>query len=251
MSRVIYPNPPIEEATCQFTLAEELPWDEMTPSLLFGELRTDYPGLPSQQHLVQANIGGSSPGGMPEVGIAGNVRFVFADSENVNRLSVGRSAISVHRARPYRSFKNELLVRIRRDVPRIMALLNQEDLFKAVSVRYINRIIIPEITFALRDYFNYWGADNGLPKPFDKRTTGFFYRTNALHNEQSENVTVTFGSADSGGSIGTFILDIDLAHNFTKPAKTDEVIDRMIDIQGSVNSIFESLVTDKCRELFG
>ncbi len=56
MSKQSYKNPPIEEAICQFTFAEHLPWNSDTPRHLFEKVRGRYPAMPTQQQILQANI---------------------------------------------------------------------------------------------------------------------------------------------------------------------------------------------------
>src|SRR5579864_8696823 len=101
MARTKYANPPIDEATCQFTLSEPLKWTNSSPGRLFEGLKDRYPGLPSQQQLLQANL---TPGAgiiSPELALTQNERVVFIDDENEAKLSVGPSIVSLHRGKPY------------------------------------------------------------------------------------------------------------------------------------------------------
>lgn len=252
MPRRIYANPPIDEATCQFTVANDLPWDiAATPSRLFDFVKQFYPGMPQQQQLLQANMAGAVPVAItPNISLSNTNRVIFTDEAGLNRLSVSPTAISIHRERPYVGFKHELLKRINRDLPEVLNVFDHEESFKAVSVRYVNRIVVPRPKIELTDYFNYWGAENGLPDPFGGDITGFFYRTAARHANQPENLTLTFGTLDSPPNEAAFILDMDLVHEFEQPVKAAQAIEQMISIQALVNSTFESLITDKCRELF-
>ena len=114
----------------------------------------------------------------------------------------------------------------------------------------MNRIVVPGRTVELSEYFNYWGAENGLPSPFDGRISGFFYRTAAEHSSQPENLTLTFGTLDAPENEAAFILDMDLIHNFDQPVTVGKATEQVISIQAVANSTFESLITDKCRKLF-
>jgi uncharacterized protein (TIGR04255 family) len=251
MSRRVYANPPIDEATCHFALANELSWDKTTPSHLFDHLKQFYPGMPEQQQLVQANLAVAVQGAAsPNLSLANSQRIVFLDDQGINRLSVSPASISVHRAKPYGGFKHELLDRLRRDLPEVLHVFDHEESFKAVSVRYINRIAVPKPTIELTEYFNYWGAKNGLPGPFNGAVAGFFYRTSAQHSDQPENLTVTFGTLDAPEKTVAFLLDMDLVHTFDEPVKVEQAVEQLISIQALVNSTFEAFITDKCRELF-
>jgi uncharacterized protein (TIGR04255 family) len=245
-----YANPPIDEAVCQFTLAEPVNWSASTPGHLFESLKDRYPGLPSQQQLLQANL---TPGGgiiSPELALTHNERVVFIDEKNEGRLSVGPRIVSLHRAQPYIGFEEELLPRVKRDVPAVLELLEHTPAFSAVSVRYINKIVIRENHFDLVEYFTYWGASSALPEPFDGEISGFFYRIGGNRSLRPETLTLTFGSVDAPKDSAAFILDIDLTHNFEESLDTKGAITRLIELKALENQIFESLLTDKCRELF-
>jgi uncharacterized protein (TIGR04255 family) len=250
MAGVKYANPPIDEAVCQFTLAESVQWTESTPNRLFEHLKDRYPGLPSQQQMLQANL---TPGGgilAPELALARNERVVFIDDRNEGRLSVGPRIVSVHRARPYIGFEEELLPRIKRDVPSVLEVLEHAPVFSGIAVRYINRIVIRENSFDLSEYFTYWGASSALPEPFDGDLNGFFYRTGGKRTSRPETLTLTFASVDAPKDSAAFVLDIDLVHNFDDPLDTASAITRLTELKTLENQIFESLITDKCRDLF-
>lgn len=250
MAGTKYVNPPIEEATCQFTLSESAEWNKLTPGRLFESLRDRYPGLPSQEQLLQANL---TPGAgiiSPELALTQNERVVFVDSKNEARLSVGPKFISLHRGRPYIGFEEELLPRIRKDLPAVLAVLEHEPTFSAVSTRYVNKIVIPEKNFELSDYFAYWGASSALPEPFEGDIAGFFYRIGGKGTSRPEVLSLTFGSIDSPKDSAAFVLDVDLGHNFDEPVSTDNAIAQLIKLKDLENQIFESLLKDRTRELF-
>jgi uncharacterized protein (TIGR04255 family) len=250
MAGTKYANPPIDEATCQFTLAEPIKWTPSTPSQLFEHLKGRYPGLPSQQQLLEANLTPGAGVVSPEIALTQNERVVFIDDPNQGRLSVGPRTISLHRGRPYIGFEEELLPRIKKDLPAVLGVLEHTAAFSSVSTRYINKIIIKEQTFDLADYFTYWGAASVLPEPFDGEIGGFFYRIGGKRASRPETLSLTFGSIDAPKDSAAFILDIDLTHNFEDPVNTDDATAQLIELKELENQIFESLITDKCRELF-
>lgn len=250
MAGTKYKNPPIDEATCQFSLSEPMEWVPSTAGRLFDNLKDRYPGLPAQQQLLQANL---TPGAgivSPELALTQNERVIFSDNKNQGRLSVGPRVISLHRGQPYVGFEEELLPRIRRDLPAVLEILEHTPTFNGVSTRYVNRIVINEKSFDLADYFTYWGATSTLPEPFDGEIAGFFYRIGGKRASRPEILSLTFGSIDAPKDSAAFILDIDLAHNFESPVDMDDAITELICLKELENKIFESLITDKCRELF-
>src|SRR5262245_56221309 len=157
-----YRNPPIDEATCQFTLAEQIVWDPSVASRLFEHFKDRYPGMPSQQQLIQANLTPATGAVAPSLSIVPSDRIVFFGKQDANRLSVGPQLIGVHRTRPYNGFEEDLLPRIGSEVSEVLDVLDHEQTFAAVSVRYVNRIVIDSSSFDLEEYFSYWGASSAL-----------------------------------------------------------------------------------------
>lgn len=250
MKRIKYQNPPIEEAICQFTFAQPLPWNPETPRLLFEKVRDRYPAMPTQQAVLQANL---TPGVGPEtpgLSLAPIERVVFADAENLGRFSVGPQSIAVHRARPYIGFEEDMLPRIREGIPSSVRFLQPNPLFANASLRYINRIEVMADEFDLADYFNYLNSVDMLPSGFGGTVTGFLFRTTAKQDSTPLNLTLNFGSVAASKGTAAFVLDIDLVFNFEEPAAPEDAIAKIIEVKAVENSIFESFITDKTRELF-
>lgn len=249
MPKAKYKNPPIEEAICQFTFSQPLPWSLDTPRQLFEKLRDRYPAMPQQQQIIQANL---TPGGIEPSGLAlaPTQRVVFADTENLSRFSVGPQSVGVHRAKPYIGFEEDMLPRVTEDVPSAIEFLQKNPLFANVSVRYINRIEIASTEFDLTDYFNTSDLANLLPSSFGGTVTGFFYRAAAKRSSEPLDLALNFGSVVAPKDTAAFVLDIDLVYNFDDPAAPEEAIEKIKDVKDVENSVFESLITDNTRELF-
>jgi uncharacterized protein (TIGR04255 family) len=250
MAQAKYNHPPIEEAICQFTLAQRLTWDAETPRRLFERLRNRYPAMPTQEQILQANLTTGNGADTPGLSLAPSERVVFADTENRSRLSVGPQTIGVHRTRPYIGFEEDMLPRINEDVPAVIQLFQSDPSFSNVSVRYINKIEIRSTEFDLKDYFHYGVTAELLPPGFEGTVTGFFFRTTAKQNDRPLVLTLNFGSVVAPKDTAAFVLDIDLAYGFEKPVGMQETITRIVEVKTAENSIFESLITDATRELF-
>jgi uncharacterized protein (TIGR04255 family) len=245
-----YKHPPIEEAICQFTLAQRSPWDLETPRRLFEKLRDNYPAMPTQQQVLQANLASPPDSEASGLSLIPTDRVVFTDVENQARLSVGPQTIGIHRARPYIGFEEDVLPRIIQGVPDVLESLHVDPSFINVSVRYINKIEIAAAEFDLKDYFNYLNTTEALPPSFEGTVTGFFYRTAATHSSSPLNLTLNFGSVVAPKDTAAFVLDIDLMYNFEAPVDTSRAVAKIVEVKATENSIFESLITDNTRELF-
>jgi uncharacterized protein (TIGR04255 family) len=136
-------------------------------------------------------------------------------------------------------------------VPEVIEILQVNAAFSEVTTRYINRIVIESIGFDLSDYFNYWAAENALPVPFEGNITGFFYRTAAsTRASPPQSLALTFASIDAPKGSAAFILDIDITQKLGGPSSAEEAIEQLVALKAFENEIFESLITDKCRDLF-
>jgi uncharacterized protein (TIGR04255 family) len=246
-----YRNPPIDEATCQFTLAEPVPWDAAVPRRLFDRFKGRYPAMPTQQQLLQANLAPATGVISPSLSLVQNERVVFLTEDGTDRLSVGPENIGVHRAPPYVGFEEELLPRIREQLPEVLQVLGCEPAFAKVAVRYVNKITINKAKFDLEEYFTHWGATSALPDSFEGDIGGFFYRIAGQRAGRPDSLVLTFASLEAPKKdAASFLLDIDLTRQFSEAAGTDKAIEEVIALKALENSIFESLITDKCRDLF-
>lgn len=245
-----YAHPPIDEAICQFTLAERLPWDGDTPRHLFEKLRVRYPAMPAQQQILQANLTPSTGDDGPSLNVNPTERIVFADSENLSRLSIGPQIIAVHRVRPYIGFEQDMLPRSQQGIEAAIVPLQASPLFSSISIRYINRIAVDSSSFDLNEYFNYWGAGDTLPQGIDGTVTGFFYRTTIQQQSTPLSLALSFGSVVAPKDTSAFVLDLDLTYPFEEPADSAKALTQLIDVKATENALFESLITDKTRRLF-
>ncbi|HET9895197.1 MAG TPA: TIGR04255 family protein [Streptosporangiaceae bacterium] len=249
MEKHTYGKPPIEEATCQFSLADPLQWGPDSARQLFERVRSVYPAMPMQQQVLQANLSAAASEAASGLTIAPTERVVFTDESGESRLSVSAEVIGVHRVKPYISFDKEMLPRLKRDISLLDGQLPSEP-FKSIAVRYINKVEIAETSVDLGDYFTHWGAQRDLPVGFDGTITGFFYRTAAQDRSHPLSLVLNFGSVAAEKDKSAFILDIDLTYTFAEPVDSDAAISRIVEVKSMENEIFESMITARTRELF-
>jgi len=119
-----------------------------------------------------------------------------------------------------------------------------------VSARYVNRIVVNRAKFDLEEYFTHWGATSALPESFEGDIAGFFYRIAGQRAGHPEVLLLTFASVEASKDTAAFVLDIDITHQFSDAVGIDEAVEQVVELKTLENSIFESLITDKCRSLF-
>lgn len=118
-----------------------------------------------------------------------------------------------------------------------------------VAVRYINRIVIPEVPIELYDYFNLYP---NLPKGVPQDVVGLFLQ---LHMPQPDlapdalaviNLALDEPPAPNSVSI---LLDFDVFRQAEYPPETEEVWGFLDRLRDRKNELFEACITEKTREL--
>ncbi|SDE92351.1 TIGR04255 family protein [Mycolicibacterium neoaurum] len=239
-----YPNPPIVEVVCQVAFAEPVHWSAASPGLLYGEIRGEYPAEPKAQTAIEAEINGETSNFQVARGAQ---RFVYSNDEQNRRLVANESHLSVNALAPDYEQWDSLAERFQRAMSsfeRAIAKFTP----KTVSLRYINKIVVPSREVNLSTYFT-------VPIVVSHREgatlTNFVSRSQSLAPD-GVGITVTFGSAvgHEADNESAFILDIDL--DVAAPADAD--FDRLCALAAELhrweNNEFESSITAKCRELF-
>ncbi|GAA4296027.1 TIGR04255 family protein [Mycobacterium paraffinicum] len=239
-----YPNPPIVEVICQVTFTEAVSWSAASPGLLYARIRDDYPAEPNAQTAIEASVDGEN--GQLQVK-RGGLRFVYSNSDQNRRLVANEDNLSVNALPPYENW-DSLATRFREA---LKAFRDEFGAFTpaAVSLRYINRVIVPGESVRPTDYFNVPVVMAHQP---DSRTRAFVSRSESISAETSIETTVTFASvAHAVEGESAFMLDIDLSI----PAPSDADVDQMVELATVLhkweNHEFESSITDACRKLFG
>jgi uncharacterized protein (TIGR04255 family) len=238
-----YPNPPIVEVICQVTFAAPVPWSAASPGLLYGRIRSDYPAEPKTQTAIEAAIDGETNGFQVGRGIQ---RFVYSNEDQNRRLVANEHSLSVNALLPYEQW-DSLAQRFR------SALEIFEDEVgkftpRSVSLRYINRIVVPANAIDTTEYFT---VPVVTTHQLDAQIQEFVSRSRSVSPDSSIVTTVTFASVGhpvDGES--AFILDIELE----VPTPSDATFDALGESVGKLhyweNHEFESSITDKCRRLF-
>jgi uncharacterized protein (TIGR04255 family) len=238
-----YPNPPVFEVICQVSFSKPVQWSAASPGLLYQRIRDDYPIEPKTQTAIEATIDGDE--GQFQVS-RGNQRFVYSNDAQNRRLVANETCLSVNALQPYENWPS--LSQRFRDALAIYSQAVAEFTPATVSLRYINRIVVPGESVETTDYFN---VPVVTPHQPDARVRTFVSRSESTSPETSIGTTVTFasvGHAVEGES--AFILDIDLS----VAAPEDASLDKLVELAGQLHRLenheFESSITDKCRKLF-
>jgi uncharacterized protein (TIGR04255 family) len=230
------------EVICQVAFAQPVAWSVATPGVLFKALEDEYPAEPKSLASVAASFDRTEG----EFTVNPQNRFVFSNDEQGRRLVANESCLSVNALRPYEEWPS-VADRFRRAVDTFSKSVGAFSP-ASVSLRYINRIIIPEDQLDVSEYFKiplvHAHQDNAVIQ-------GFLSRSQSMSPETSISTTITFASAEHPvADESAFILDIELEVPTAQDASVDDLIDAIEELHRRENLEFESSITPKCRELF-
>ena len=247
-----YKNPPIEEALCEFRFQHDPGWDLTIPGKLQVELGEEYSGRPQEQKAIQ--VGLDFQDGRPSnlqygEGLA-RVQLVTKDGKRM--VGVGPNLLSIHMLHPDQSPPYPESSGWSEFKPRILSALKaywkvvNPDGVRWVSIRYINKIIVPGNSVRVEEYLRSASPEVlGLPEDYSSYVSRVEYQY-----ADGVRLVVSQGSAAAAPTRAEFLLDLDVIWESTEPLLQAEALDRADDLRDRERAAFEAVITDKARELF-
>jgi uncharacterized protein (TIGR04255 family) len=241
--RRIYKNPPVVEAVCTFTFDADKPWNFTIPGRLYDKVKDAYPEEPEQQVFLQTNLAANPGESTAEVKVEGtSARFAFKNGPKI--LSVMPHNISVHSLAPYEGWES-LKGRACEAFSAFREIVESADLV-GVSLRYLNRVYIPERQFSFGEYFTV--AQALPPAGFPSNITKFFDRMERAYADAPVTIVFTWASEESAADRLSFLMDFDLQRRGEiEPADVPEILE---DLRRRERDAFESLIQDSLRGIF-
>ena len=239
-----YKNPPIKEAVLtvgykkgdKFSLEQALAIDK-----IFS------PEFPLRKDIVvfESNL---KIGNGAEAELSQNKQslkgYSFWSEDNTKVYQITAESFSYNILKPY-SNRFDFVSKAKE----IWESLDKEieiDQVSSVSLRYINRILIP---IPFKDFDDYINGTPKIPKCLPNSLSAFF---NQIQVPVSENILATISTTiepDTNDHL-PFILDITVT-KFGRPAlNKNEFWDEMEEMLNLKNDIFEDSITDETRKLF-
>ena len=247
-----YKNPPIDEAVCEFHFRPGPDWDLTIPGKLHSALVSEYGGKPRNQQVV--DVGVEIKRDEPS-----NIRYgqglakvlLFTEDEK-RAVGVGPDVLSVHMLRPYQkpeapeeSGWDEFRPRIATALEAYWRVADPVGV-RRISIRYINRIIIPEPVVRTEDYLRCAPPSiQGLPD----RLHSYMSRTDYGYEDGTHLVLAQGTIIPPSGGIG-FLLDIDVFRETAEVVTTAQALARTDVLRSLERDAFETVITDTARELF-
>lgn len=248
MTRRQYRNPPIAEAVCEFRFAPGPAWNLTVPGLLYEKIRDDYPGEPQQQNLIAAEFQSGQMPANPELTVTqGLTKLLFRSTDATKLVGVGLDTLSIHSLRPYEGWE-EFSYRIDRALHFYLEVAKPVGVIR-IGLRYINQIAISvDRAIELSEYFTVYPQ---LPDNIPSKISGFVTRTESIYEDIPIKLAITLSDAGAPSGQVVFILDLEVSQTWTeKPLSLKEVLSNLYELKSREGQVFESLITDRTRELF-
>ena len=247
-----YKNPPIEEALCEFRFEPGREWDLTIPGKLQTELGEEYSGKPRQGRVVEVELDtqkGDSPNLRYREGFA-KVQLVTEDDKRM--VGVGQDVLSIHMFRPYQNPSDPESSGWDEFKPRILTALaaykkvSEPVGVRRIGIRYINKIVVPEKKVEVEEYLKCaLPVVSGLPD----RLNNFMSRVDYAY-EDGVHLVLSQGLTDAPPDHIGFLLDLDIIWESLESIPLEEALEKTEDLRVREREAFETVITDKARELF-
>lgn len=244
-----YKNPPIEEALCEFRFKSDQDWDSTIPGKFHIELTEEYGGRPQEFRGMGWEWNAQERHLKLNEGLA---RVHLLNDDGTRMIGVGPGVLSAHMLRPYHSpvLSNasgwgEFRTRLEHAL-KVYWKVVQPVGVQRVGVRYINKILIPRNELKPGDYLRC-----ALPRVVDLPSS--------LNNSVSRSeynypdgirLILSQRSTEGPENHYEYLLDIDVIWEGQESVSQEEAMKLAGDLRTRERMVFESVITDKARELF-
>ena len=240
-----YRKAPVIEALCELYFAGS-EWDDTIPGRFFESptVKRDFP-VKHQREIQEAQITLSA--GQAAAGVRQLPPWIQFVSEKADRMiQLARDLLVVNQLRPYPRFEDwEPVIHSSLDIYRTLA---RPKGVARLGVRYINRVVIPEGTVLMEDYFTVYPQ---LPKAMGDKHGAFMVRFEVPSAESGHTVLVTFATAPTQEPHQkSFLLDIYDIHQPANPLAFADVRREVESAHANVEAAFEGSITGRLRSLF-
>ena len=247
-----YRNPPIDEAVCEFHFRPGPDWDLTIPGKLQPALGSEYQGKPRNQQFFDLGLEiRTDERSSLRYGQGLSKVLLFTDDEK-RAVGVGPDVLSIHTLRPYQdpeapeeSGWDEFRPRIGTALEAYWSVAEPQGV-RRISIRYINRIVIPQSFVRIEDYLHCAPPSvQGLPE----HVNSYMSRTEYLWEEGTRLVLAQGSILSESDEIG-FLLDINAYWETQESVGRAEAMGRTDRLRDIEREAFENVITDTARELF-
>jgi uncharacterized protein (TIGR04255 family) len=209
--------------------------------------RDKYPTFQAQ--LVQQASIEAKPGAAPQMSVGGSrtQALQFLQDQGRQLVQVRAGGFSFNRLAPYTSL-DDYLPEIQRTWQLYVGLASPIQI-RRVSLRYINRILLPRA--GRLDLNEYLKIGPRLPDEDKLALAGFFTQHVALEESTGHQATMVMASQPAEGDKLPIIFDICVSNpGVLTPEDWPSILASIVSLRGLKNRIFGNTLTQRCLRLF-
>lgn len=234
-----YKNPPVVEAVCEFRLSQNTLWDLTVPGMFYEKVREDFPHR-EQRVASEVELVREPHGFQQRIRTFEHILLFSEDRKRIVQLGPRLLVINVLKPYPtWQGFKPiiEKAWKVLLEIVEVRGL-------ERISLRYINEIKIPEQSFELKEYFEFYPyIGKGLPQ----NLASFIVGAEFIYEGEDDRCRLQLTPATGRDAL---ILDIDYFLTNLQNVSSESVMDWIEKAHGRVEEIFEGCITDKLRAMF-
>jgi len=244
MSDFQYKRAPITEAVVEIRFASPIDENRLKKTFkYFSDLYSDYKTIP--HHEIDIDVRQAEEPVARITNIIHTNQFTSADM--TQRLHITPNSFLVSQIAPYEGW-GKFCDRIIRDWEILRKGVGFQNI-KRVGMRYINRIDMP-IDGPILRYEDYITVYPTLPECLDPCVS---HAVNVQVNLEDINSVLNLKTAMVESPLPehlAMVVDLDISQIFESPLSDDELYSYLNEARNKKNTVFESCITDKARELF-
>jgi len=239
-----YKKPPIQEVVVEFEFTPGNKWDMTIPGLIYEKVRNDFP-----ERKEQAGIGIQFQ--KTKEGFAHKVspappRIQFYRKDGTALLQVAPNILIINQLKPYPSWKK--LKPMVDKIFKIYKKVASPKGFKAIRLRYINKINTSKEELELNEYFNLYPE---MPENIAPDCSGFITRIEIPYQENRDHLLITMGSSNpEDPNKISIVLDLDYLLYKPESIPLNNYKEWLEQAHSAIEDTFESCITEKTRNIF-
>jgi len=245
-----YEKPPIKEILWEIRAQSVENWDWTIPGLFYNEIKEKYPKkrqinlfeiqLELPKDIIQEPL--------PRTLNKSIAKMMFLNQEEKFLVQIAPDLIACNQLKPYthwNDFKKEVLFVF----GKYLNLIKIKSI-KKMTLRYIDKIIIPETKFKFEEYFNYYiHYPEKIP---DYYMTQIFIRSTLLFKDTNGSLSLTLSSAPSSKkNESSYILDWEYFIKDFQGKQLNDISKWGEEAHKHIRTAFELCLTEKTKKLFG
>lgn len=239
-----YAKPPVIEVSCEFLFNVKDPNDLTVPGRFYDSenIKENYPIKEELQEII---IGfGVNPTEIPQKLHRKILGMQYKSQNGKVIIRVSPNFVSIHHLTPYSSWENFSL-HIKQGFKTFQKVVEPISL-ERVGLRYIDKIEIPSPSFELEEYFLIYPK---IPEKF--KLDNFFLRLEIPFNGGRDLLIIMMYKQPLREAEKTLII-LDWDYILIQPSQIpfEKILDWVEEAHKKIIDIFESSITDKCRQLF-